>query len=233
MIESERSGERQTKFARSVRKGNPLTELTECPGTNTGRPIFHCFPTCKSLPLDFVQNPPTRIFSKKPSCRLCYDSAIATLFFNKNSFNAVLEACFFSSILKKTVFFSDVLPSVLRGTIHENSQAVLSPYCSGFLKRSNHNRKGGASEIEQPRVGPKGEPSGYKRVKRRRAHRGECQLNGRLSLLQADYKMPQNHIFYSVLSVSSVVNPPGFALLLVANLPLCFIENDTYRCRQV
>ncbi len=37
----------------------------------------------------------------------------------------------------------------------------------------------------------------------------------------------------SVLSVSSVVNPSGFALLLVANLPLCFIENDTYRCRQV
>ena len=29
----------------------------------------------------------------------------------------------------------------------------------------NHNRKGGAFEIEQPKVGPKGEPSGSERVK--------------------------------------------------------------------
>jgi hypothetical protein len=29
----------------------------------------------------------------------------------------------------------------------------------------NHNRKGGAFEIEQPKVGPKGETSGSERVK--------------------------------------------------------------------
>jgi hypothetical protein len=31
--------------------------------------------------------------------------------------------------------------------------------------RINHNRKGGAFEIEQPKVGPKGEPRGSERVK--------------------------------------------------------------------
>ena len=36
----------------------------------------------------------------------------------------------------------------------------------------NHNRKGGAFEIEQPKVGPKGEPSGSERVKGHREHRG-------------------------------------------------------------
>ncbi len=34
----------------------------------------------------------------------------------------------------------------------------------------NHNRKGGAFEIEQPKVGPKGEPSGSERVKEHREH---------------------------------------------------------------
>ena len=29
----------------------------------------------------------------------------------------------------------------------------------------NHNRKGGAFEMEQPKVGPKGEPSGTERIK--------------------------------------------------------------------
>ena len=33
----------------------------------------------------------------------------------------------------------------------------------------NHNRKGGGFEMEQPKVGPKGEPSGSERVK---GHRG-------------------------------------------------------------
>jgi len=33
------------------------------------------------------------------------------------------------------------------------------------LSMINHNRKGGAFEIEQPKVGPKGEASGSERVK--------------------------------------------------------------------
>jgi hypothetical protein len=33
------------------------------------------------------------------------------------------------------------------------------------FSKINHNRKGGAFEIEQPKVGPKGEPSGSERVK--------------------------------------------------------------------
>ena len=32
-------------------------------------------------------------------------------------------------------------------------------------KHFDHNRKGGVFEIEQPKVGPKGEPSGSERVK--------------------------------------------------------------------
>ena len=34
-----------------------------------------------------------------------------------------------------------------------------------LLIRFHHNRKGGPFEIEQPKVGPKGEPSGCERVK--------------------------------------------------------------------
>ena len=34
----------------------------------------------------------------------------------------------------------------------------------------NHNRKGGAFEIEQPKGGPKGEPSGNERIKGHRDH---------------------------------------------------------------
>jgi hypothetical protein len=37
-------------------------------------------------------------------------------------------------------------------------------------KRFDHNRKGGTFEIEQPKVGPKGEPSGSERVKGHREH---------------------------------------------------------------
>jgi hypothetical protein len=39
-------------------------------------------------------------------------------------------------------------------------------------KSFNHNRKGGAFEIEQPKVGPKGETSGSERVKGHREHGG-------------------------------------------------------------
>jgi hypothetical protein len=53
-------------------------------------------------------------------------SAITALFSNKNPFNAILEPCFFNSILKKTVTSSHILPSVPRGTI------------SGLLKRTDH-----------------------------------------------------------------------------------------------
>ena len=45
--------------------------------------------------------------------------------------------------------------------------------------------------------------------------------------------MLQNLIFYSVLSVSSVVNPSRFGLLRASNLPLGFIQRDADRCRQV
>ena len=37
----------------------------------------------------------------------------------------------------------------------------------------NHNRKGGAFEIEQPKVGPKGEMSGSERVKEHGGHGGK------------------------------------------------------------
>ena len=175
-----------------------LTKLTEWTGRNTHHsqtsPFTNCYCWILSILLILSIPPPSAFSQNGSSYRLCCDSAITTLFFNKNSFNAILEACFFSSILKKPLFFFDVLPRVPRGTIRKNSQAVLPLYCSGFLKRSNHNRKGGAFEIEQPKIGPKGEPSGCERLKRRRAHKGECQLNGRLSLLQADYQMLQNHI---------------------------------------
>ena len=39
-----------------------------------------------------------------------------------------------------------------------------------LTSRINHNRKSGAFEIEQPKVGPKGEPSGSERVKEHREH---------------------------------------------------------------
>jgi hypothetical protein len=39
-----------------------------------------------------------------------------------------------------------------------------------LTSRINHNRKGGAFEIEQPKVGPKGELSGSERVKEHREH---------------------------------------------------------------
>jgi hypothetical protein len=39
-------------------------------------------------------------------------------------------------------------------------------------KRFDHNRKGGAFEIEQPKVGPKGETSGSERVKGHGEHEG-------------------------------------------------------------
>jgi hypothetical protein len=38
------------------------------------------------------------------------------------------------------------------------------------FSKFNHNRKGGAFEIEQPKVGPKGEPSGSERVKEHREY---------------------------------------------------------------
>jgi len=37
----------------------------------------------------------------------------------------------------------------------------------------NHNRKGRAFEIEQPKVGPKGEPSGSERVKGHNRPKGD------------------------------------------------------------
>jgi hypothetical protein len=48
------------------------------------------------------------------------------LLLNKNAFNAVLEPCFLDRFSKKSVFRSDILPSVPRGTI------------SGLLKRTDH-----------------------------------------------------------------------------------------------
>ena len=39
-----------------------------------------------------------------------------------------------------------------------------------LTSRINHNRKSGAFEIEQSKVGPKGEPSGSERVKEHREH---------------------------------------------------------------
>ena len=38
------------------------------------------------------------------------------------------------------------------------------------LQGIDHNRKGGAFKIEQPKVGPKGEPSGNVRIKGHREH---------------------------------------------------------------
>jgi hypothetical protein len=56
----------------------------------------------------------------------------------------------------------------------------LETECSGI----NHNRKGGAFEIEQPKVGPKGEPSGSERVKGHGEHRvkwGKSSMTSRQS----------------------------------------------------
>ena len=41
---------------------------------------------------------------------------------------------------------------------------------TGGRRVFNHNRALGKSEIEQPKVGPKGEPSGSERVKGHRVH---------------------------------------------------------------
>jgi len=46
-----------------------------------------------------------------------------------------------------------------------------------FFNHRGHNRKGGAFEIEQPKVGPKGEPSGSERVKE---HGGELQAERKI-----------------------------------------------------
>jgi len=46
---------------------------------------------------------------------------------------------------------------------------ILKPLLTNQTKKQiNHNRKGGAFEIEQPEVGPKGESSGGERVKEQR-----------------------------------------------------------------
>ena len=79
-----------------------------------------------------------------------------------------------------------------------NCEAVLPPHCLSFLKRITPNRKGGACEINQPKVGPKGSPSGCERVHAESTEENG-QLNGNLTLLFADYKMLQNLVFYSVL----------------------------------
>jgi hypothetical protein len=45
----------------------------------------------------------------------------------------------------------------------------------------NHNRKGGGFEIEQPKVGPKGEPSGSERVKEHGEHRAKEEVLNQVS----------------------------------------------------
>ena len=53
---------------------------------------------------------------------------------------------------------------------------MIGQICVGFVQtgrnKINHNRKGGTFEIEQPEVGPEGEPSGSERVKGHGEHGG-------------------------------------------------------------
>jgi hypothetical protein len=52
------------------------------------------------IPLIFSKNHPSAFPQKPLSCPCCYRSATSTLFFNKNPFNAILEA-FFSARFSK------------------------------------------------------------------------------------------------------------------------------------
>jgi hypothetical protein len=64
---------------------------------------------------------PLAFSQKRLFCRRRYRSAVTTLFLNKNAFNANLEPCFFTSILKKTpawnIHFRPIVP---HGTIAMN-----------------------------------------------------------------------------------------------------------------
>jgi hypothetical protein len=62
----------------------------------------------------------------------------------------------------------------------------------------DHNRKGGAFEIEQPKVGPEGELSGGERVKAHRGH-GGVKVTGYTRVLILDGATPQHsgHFFHN------------------------------------
>ncbi len=60
------------------------------------------------------------------------------------------------------------------------------------LQGIDHNRKGGAFEIEQPKVGPKGEPSGNERVKGHREHGVDNEV-----LQQMEVALKQVKVFVS------------------------------------
>jgi hypothetical protein len=82
--------------------------------------LFHFkSPFCWILPIPLIlsKNHPSAFPQKPLSCSCCYRSAISTLFFNKNPFNAILEACFSARFSKKPRFCSHAPPSVPRGTI--------------------------------------------------------------------------------------------------------------------
>ena len=70
----------------------------------------------------------------------------------------------------------------------------------------HHNRAFGKCEIEQPKVGPKGETSGSERVKE---HGGEYSTDVLADLALCLKKPLFSSFLPSVLSVSSVVNPPN------------------------
>jgi hypothetical protein len=111
-----------------TRCSTELPNFTEFAGTNARHPTIHPVPSCMFLLLDsvnsanFVQKlPPPAFPQKPPPCPRCYRSAITTLFFNKNAFNAILEACFLKPIQKKasirTIRFRSFVP---HGTIFLN-----------------------------------------------------------------------------------------------------------------
>jgi hypothetical protein len=60
------------------------------------------------------------------------------------------------------------------------------------LQGIDHNRKGGAFEIEQPKVGPKGEPSGNERIKGHREHGVDNEV-----LQQMEVALKQVKVFVS------------------------------------
>jgi hypothetical protein len=62
----------------------------------------------------------------------------------------------------------------------------------------DHNRKGGTFEIEQPKVGPKGESIGSERVKAHRGH-GGVKVIGYTRVLIFDGANPQHsgHFFHN------------------------------------
>ena len=62
----------------------------------------------------------------------------------------------------------------------------------------DHNRKGGTFEIEQPKVGPKGESSGSERVKAHREH-GGVKVRGytRVLIFDGANSLHSEHLFHN------------------------------------